>query len=508
MNCYQICLLVVFATLAVSCEAPPAPPFEDPRQNIPFDQRMREVEIKLIELARANADKSCPRTVFPRNATPEMLLEGSAEADILAVLAPSPLRKRCLDYCEELVSRDEFPPFRQVADHSIGFPPRSNSIAQPLSSSSLKQVDQVKIEELCGPLFEHIRRSTRYRDACNPYRPGGPLVDNNSISFLDVGRALWIFARSRLAEGNPEGVKQGLQLMTDASQFSNAVASESSRLVASGLQNWLLMQLEVLFNSRAPMSEELLQDYMVESKIIQDSWPDLSRMLENEALSWFFDFLAWDEKSECWKITEQGTNILGSSPSSCVSKEELKFYLAYYAARFSLVSTACSPGDLDLECARKAYSVFEEQRAYCEKYGDKRSILHHLAREVFSRFDIQSKTDTIEFLMLVQCSSIDMITLQMKGLVKVHFRMAAIRLLARYRLEYQRTGECPAEDFFERSDVRETRIDPVSGEPMKVKRIASGRFVIRPGVPIGTKLKPEEQPAVFIQCPFNDFGRD
>ena len=508
MNCCQTCLLAVFATLAVSCEAPPAPPFVDPRQHVPFDQRMREVEAKLIKLARTNADKSCPRTVFSRNATPEMLLEGSAEADMIAVLTESSLRKGCLDFCDELISRDEFPPFRQVADHLDGFPPRSNSTAQSLSSSSLKQGDQVKLEELCGPLFEHIRRATRYRDACNPNRPGGPLVDNNSMSFLDVGRALWLLARSRLAEGNPEGVKQGLQLMTDASQFSNVVASESPKVVATGLQGWLLMQLEVLFNSRAPLSQELLQDYLVESKIIQDCWQNTSSMLENEALSWFFDFLAWDEKSECWKSTEQGTKIHGSSPSSCVSTGELRFYLAFYTARFSLVSAACSPGDLDLECARKADGVFAEQRAYCEKHGDKRSILHSLAGEVFSRFDNQPKTDTSEFFMYAQCNNIGTITDQMEKLVKVHFRMAATRLLARYRLEYQRTGECPAEDFFERSDVRETRIDPVSGEPMKVKHLAPNRFVIRPGVPIGAKLKLKEQPAVFIQCPFNDFGRD
>ena len=101
-----MCLLAVFATLAFSCEAPPAPPFEDPRQHIPFDQRMKEVEAKLIELVRTNAHKSCPRTVFPRNATPEMLMEGSAEADMIAVLSVNLLRKREDGTIESTVSQD------------------------------------------------------------------------------------------------------------------------------------------------------------------------------------------------------------------------------------------------------------------------------------------------------------------------------------------------------------------------------------------------------------------
>ena len=472
---------------------------------------MRQVEAQLIELARTNAHKSCPRTVFPRNATPEMLLEGSAEADMLAVLSPSPLRRGCLDYYEELISRDELPPFLHVFDHPEGFPPRRNSTAQPLSGRSLKLGDQVKLEELCGPLFEHVRRSTRYRYACNPNRPGGPLVKDSSISLINVGRLLLTLVRHRLTEGNPEDVKQGLHLMTDASQFSNVVALESPlmpRLIATALQGDLLMQLEVLFNSRAPLSQELLQDYLVESKIIQDGWPNLSSMLEYEALSNVFSNLRWMEKDSCWKNIERGKKLTQTDLSSCVSWKELKLFFALYALNSRLAAASCAPGDLDRDCSQKAGRVFARQRSYTRKHGTPNSTMHRFLREILTRSDERPKADPLEMIVSADCGGCGSIMRQMERISIARFTHTATRLLARYRLEYQCTGECPAKDFFERSDIRETRIDPVSGVPMQVKYLAPGRFVIRPGVPIGTKLKPEEQPAVFIQCPFNDFGRD
>jgi hypothetical protein len=86
------------------------------------------------------------------------------------------------------------------------------------------------------------------------------------------------------------------------------------------------------------------------------------------------------------------------------------------------------------------------------------------------------------------------------------FSLAALRVLARYRLEAQREGACPDTDIFESYELDEAMIDPTSGNRLRVDEIAPGKFVIGPSHGLFGGYGDATKPAIFIDCPFDGFG--
>lgn len=87
--------------------------------------------------------------------------------------------------------------------------------------------------------------------------------------------------------------------------------------------------------------------------------------------------------------------------------------------------------------------------------------------------------------------------------IETAFSLAALRVLALYRLEAQREGACPDVDIFESYEFDEAMNDPSGGGRIRVEGIAPGKFVLKPSRNIGFG---HGDTSIFIDCPFDGFA--
>ena len=82
------------------------------------------------------------------------------------------------------------------------------------------------------------------------------------------------------------------------------------------------------------------------------------------------------------------------------------------------------------------------------------------------------------------------------------FYLAALRLMATYRLMAESSKTCPDISAFDKEPLLSLRTDPYSGQQITVEKFGDNLLVLRSPAPIGKQAGRDKEPALVIECPF------
>jgi hypothetical protein len=425
-------------------------------------------------------------------------LPGSGYDDFAAVLSfggakeYSPcsalLEKHRLDFDLPLEDREEFP------DRSGGvlfdFP------------ENLDEGESARLETACGGLLDHMRRAVRHEDVCGPKWPAvfdtngaienlGAVADFTSYSMIRADSA---FEQGDFEEGCSR-LLQALRFEQDVSRGYRGLVAQVAVLVGRQIAGAFL---ERALHQPGDISEDQLLDLDFQLEAIVANRPSPGVLLMSMVL--------YDVKHERASPDGMGTTDSTVDPAAEISPlfgngNDFATIIILRSAwlRSRIYQGLCPCSATDAECLAGLKDFDAQADAWRERQSDPVETILDKVR-LFTDHD--HGRGQIDDLFIYGYPTI-------QGLVdenaELAFSLTALRVLALYRVEAQREGDCPDVEIFDSYELDEAMIDPTSGDRLRAEEIAPGKYVLRPSHDLfgyGDTTKP----AVFIDCPFDGFG--
>lgn len=490
---------------ACAQEVPPF--FTDPLAGLSFEDQARAAEKEFLDVAKANAAKSCVRPVL-RGAP----LPGRAAEDIIAVVEKAGKKDSCysslrtardfdvFDFCYDHTgsSEDGFPGRRLCAvraPKSIDAEHRANG-----QSDINRRSDVDAVRQDCAPAVAGIGRAVAHEDACSPYLPGVRHVERHSDKFRYL--ASWVAAEAleRAGAGEP---RQAAESLLDLIRFdqdlhrggigsSHLDYDESARVPAA---SWgAVSALERILNRKEPLGAPLLAQIDRELAALIASELRPYELLAGEAPSTAMYAALPMVHGPRW--SPPGVRVgQPSEPTAQRVRLGGQWLVALHGLRL-FFETACRPGDSDLACFERMTALVADARGLLPR--ERKSIRRWLEWIVDSA---AAPPDGYTSLSLIVEAGEDYAD-RVREHGQTRFYLGALRLLARYRALAEETGACPGIEAFDRPDLADARSDPYSGRPLKVEEIGAGRFVVSSPAKLELGPYPNDAITIRVKCPF------
>ena len=475
---------------AAACGEKEPPVFEDPLDDLAFEEQAKEAAHEFLAIAKANATKSCPRPVL--RGTP---LPGKATDDIIAVAETMETADACSaaldDECALELLDSYFVGGRSQYD---GFPRRMLGTVAPLDDG-VKRAPITDLLNVCAPELAHIEKAVAHEDACSPYLPGVRRVDDH-VKYLDLGKLVASSAIERTRAGETrEAVESLLDLIRFGQDFHRGGAPAVEAVLPSTASATAISTIEWILNRPEPLGAPLLSQIDRELAMLVESEPHPSEFLygENvaEALLLALPSFFGSNWSPPGKVVAEPSETEDSCATDNLTARKLlvslhKVRLAY--------AKSCKRDAPAVACHFRIEQL--EERMHRSSWEGRNSP----ARWLDWITDPKAGPPNGENPFTLATYHVG----AYNGYVQRHgvtrFYLGALRLLTRYRARVEETSVCPGIEAFDLPSFAEARTDPYTSFPLRVSKVGKGRFLIKSEGYIEAGTTPAI--AIHVKCPF------
>ena len=490
---HRLIALCAAALLFVSCGEKKDPIFEDPLGDLTFDDQAKAAAKEFLDIAKANATKSCPRPVL--RGTP---LPGKAAEDIIAVVETRGEDDTC---ASALSSLDERWVLEHCADNSgaaeDGFPRRRLCAISPkeFAAGSWALEDFESRRARCQSTLDALHRAVAHEDACSPYLPGVRKVEDYGKKYR---RLTSLIVMTALKNDRAGETQKSVESLLDLLRFNQDLHRGGTSLaeveVAREVSTAAISALERLLDRPEPLGAPLLAQIDKELAALIASAPlPYEFLVGDTASSALYDALPMTLGPR-WSPPGKRIGAL-SGPSFYSETTGRRWLVALRGVKLAF-ERACGPSDSNRACAQRMEALAAEAR---DRFpAEQKSIRQWLdwIRDPKSA----PPTGHTPLSLFVVAGEDYSSCIREHG--QTQFYLGALRLLARYRALAEETSSCPGIEAFDRTDFSDARIDPYSGEPLRVEAVGPGRFVVSSKEKLELGPYPNDAITIRVKCPF------
>ena len=461
------------------------------------------IEKSLIAEVDSQMSLVCKRPVLLGQPLP-----GPAGGDMLAALGGAPELEACLAVSRGKMKGLSAALWFPEGARPPGVPARLLRTVRPLGDPAADGDSVREVATACEPLAGLVQRAVRHEDACSPYMPG--LRGQPAIEpIMDVRRALVVLIRHRLEAGD---VHAGVDLLLNGVRIGQDLKRGNSSallaMLANSFMDRQLQLLELVLNRPGKLGDRLLAS--IERR--------LGMLIESEPHPG--DFMAGDYLAFClYEILpalrgEGYTPPGGFGPMGPPEAREFKEPRERKYFRVAMLSSwerlrsgwaeRCTPQMSGGECQRAliAWTGPLKQRQVRDHAEREKRLAVALVAGMESGMIEELITQTLQ---IAAPPSVD----YLKKNGRIAFALAGLRLHAAFRRLAEQHKRCPVLEDFDREPLKSLRIDPYSGEPIRIEPGSGGvKWVLRPPMDLkkeagggGSWKADPADPAVFIECP-------
>lgn len=473
-------IVLVVVALSKSVENPER--IYDPYLEMDEEARLDRIEKDLLERARKNETKRCPRPV-PRGEP----IPGSAIVDMRAVIeGESP----CTDALEENKKERFEALFSRPTGRFEWFPDRHHKQIRPLSDpdSGIEGLDELL--KKCAPSIERLRTATRHEDACGPYLPGVRPKPESYGPFIRLTTLMIAKARIDLEEGRWEDATLP---MLDIIRFGQDMHRGGGGILDARFAEFTaqmsVAMLESILSDPREIPPEFLEQIEVELTQLIETEPHPLTFLKGDNLYLAIYGLMPIYKGPDWSPPGGRSNDF-PKVTRAIPEEKVDLNIP---RKLDIVYQKACPE------SRTAYSCASALKKFSRKMEDQR-VLDEFVEDIEEIIDRELPYQGRRLFRQSIRSSISFNSLHVILHGRTRFRLGALRLAARYRALSREAGHPLGYEAFFETPLDEFLVDPYSGKDIRIEELSTGDFTLSPPVRIYPAGKRKWQPSVYLSC--------
>ncbi len=481
------------ALAAAGCEDSDLPRLPDGAIEKPVrltsDEELAAFEREFSARVEQNRARRCPRPVLrgeplPGEAAP--LIASVVEGTIGKGPCAEALQRSAQDLERALFELDpaapDKPPSRLLATRNDALLP------QELGASCLKELAAMR---------EAVRRA----DGCSPYLPGL----RGQPSYLGLVRIVRLSLleswRDLDAGRTKESLERSLDTLRFLQDFQRGGTSLIETIVGASVGWPHLRLIERALSRPEPLGEALLHQIERELGLLCAGQPHPSDVFSAEELNFALFSLLPVAKGPAWSPPGGwGAGAEPPTPRSEFSPDEIHpndvavLTLEAYRRLVRSWARACPAGSLPAKC-RAGLKQFTRELAQKESTTQ---MVGQALRLLTSRKKIPKIREMIVGILEgVAAPSFGRYWAKM---AIANFQLAALRLVAAWRLQAEASGTCPGLEAFRDGNLAALAVDPDTGTPLRIER-KDDRIEVRPNEPLGLDAEQAQEPVLTGACP-------
>jgi len=449
---------------------------------------LKRLERHFCDLGQRNGSKRCVRPVLRGRP-----VAGSGTSDLLAALT-SPTHARCLASLkrQDHALWERYVPLWQLPDSEAARTTRTaRSGRSPNATSPATRALAIE----CKTILSAVRKAVAHEDACGPFAVGvrGP---PETLSWIDLARGLSLVPRGYLASGR---AALAFASILDGLRFAQDLSRGPQHLVVLTTTTVMMMilsaELETFLNGRGTLPVGLLARVEREVGLLEKHEQHPQSYVRADLVSFALYEALPKVFGSSWTPPGGRGARSPTSPVSNADRDAMALGLVALEEVLEQLEATCPRRAPPDHCARGLRALAQKIAGTAKVDEKKLRALVEAAQAKGVKNEIRRATQV-----LLKTLMLSLYPKYLKLLGGRRFRLAALRLHARYRRIADGRGVCPDLAAFGKPPLKALTRDPSTGRPMRISGDGPGRFVVRMSAQAAYPKDGLGPPAVVIKC--------